>query len=306
MKILANTKDIPRDEWLKLRRQGLGGSDASVILGVNPWKSPMDLWLDKTGEFEEDSDNEAMYWGRTLEDLVAKEFTNRTGLKVRRKNAMLQHKDHPWMLANLDRVVVGEDSALECKTASVYSLDTWKEGIPEYYYPQVQHYMAVTGYGYWYVAALVGGQNFVIHKIFRNDSFIDEIIQAEKDFMELVKTKTPPPMDGSESCTKLLSTLYPEAEKDKEVALPLDAAVLIRDYEEAKADEDDAKKRKDEAANKLKEMLGDSERGFVHDRKVSWSNVVTNRFDTKRFEKDHAELYQGYLNTSTSRRFSIK
>ena len=303
---IASTKDMDRDEWLKLRKQGIGGSDASVILGMNPWKSPMDLWLDKTGEFDEDNDNEAMYFGRALEDFVAKEFTLRTGLKVRRKNSMLRHADHPWMLANVDRMVVGEDSGLEAKTASIYSLDVWKEGVPEHYYPQVQHYMAVTGLKFWYVAALVGGQHFFIHKIFRNEDFITELIEKEEAFWKLVTEGTPPPMDGSEACSKLLNSLYPEGEKDKEVQLPLDAALLIRQYEEGKEEEDLAKTKKDEAANKLKEMLGDSERGFVHDRKVSWTNVSTKRFDSKRFEKEHPDLHGQYLNESLSRRFSIK
>ena len=303
---LAKTLDMPRDEWLQKRRQGIGGSDASVILGLNPWKTQMDLWLEKTGEFTEDEDNEKMYWGRILEDIVAQEFSIRTGLKVRRKNAILQHKQHPFMLANVDRLVIGQKAGVECKNIGIRSAEHWEMGVPEYYQAQVQHYMAVTGYPVWYVAVLIGGQEFRYYKLTMDEQFIHELIQAEAEFWKLVETRTPPPLDGSKASTELVKRMYPEAEQGKEIELPFEAFELIQQYEQACEEEKQIQLKKDEAANKLKNMLGTAERGSIHGRQVIWQNTVSKRLNTKALEKAHPEIYDEFLKESVYRRFSIK
>jgi len=116
--VLVATKDMPRETWLEYRKQGIGGSDVAAIAGLNPWRSPMAVWLEKTGQIEPQKENEAMYWGAALEDIVAQEFSKRTGLKVHRKNFMLQHPEYPFMLANIDREILDPDKGrgiLECK-----------------------------------------------------------------------------------------------------------------------------------------------------------------------------------------------
>lgn len=304
--VLAKTTDMPREEWLELRRRGIGGSDAAAIMGMNPWKTPMDVWLEKTGEFDEEPENEKMYWGTVLEDVVAAEFTRRTGLKTRRRNAMLQSRKYPFMIANVDRLVVGQRAGLECKTTGLYAADDWKLGIPEYYYPQVQHYMAVTGYDTWYVAVLIGGQEYRHYKVPRDDGFIKELIEAETEFWRRVVEKNPPPLDGSEASTQLLNRLYPKAEEGTEIELPLDALALINRYEEACRQEKEIQRIKDEAANKLKDMLGSHERGFIHDRQVIWKNVVSRRLDTKALQKAYPDIYERFAQEIVYRRFSIK
>lgn len=305
--VLAKTKDMPTAEWLRLRRNGIGGSDAAAILGMSPWKSPMDVWLEKTGEFtRDDEESEQMYWGTVLEAVVAEEFTRRTGLKTRRRNAILQSRQHPFMIANVDRLVVGEPAGLECKTTGLYNADDWRIGIPEYYYPQVQHYMAVTGYDTWYVAVLIGGQEYKHYKVPRDDGFIRELVAAESDFWRRVTEKVPPPIDGTDASTELLKRLYPEAEEGTEIELPLDALALINEYEDACRQEKEIQHVKNEAANKLKEMLGSHERGFIHDRQVVWKNVVSRRLDTKALQKEYPDIYERFVRESTYRRFSIK
>ena len=306
--ILAKTLDMPRDKWLELRRQGIGGSDAAAIMGLNPWKTPMDIWLEKTGEFldDEEPENEKMYWGNMLEDIVAREFMTRTGLKVRRRNAVLAHKQYPFMIANVDRLVVGKNAGLECKTAGYYSTDDWAMGVPEYYIPQVQHYMAVTGYIAWYVAVLIGGQQFKYYKIARDDSFIRELIQVETAFWKLVEERTPPPIDGTRASTELIKKLYPEAQKGKEIELPFEAFELIQQYERACEEEKRIQLIKDEATNRLKDMLGTAERGSIHGRTVIWQNVVSKRLDTKALQKEYPDIYERFVRESTYRRFSIK
>lgn len=301
--VLAKTIDMERQEWLGHRRGGIGGSDAPVIMGVNPWRSLMDLWLEKTGEYTEDVDNEAMYWGRTLEDIVAREFVKRTGKKVRRRNALLKHRKYPWMLANVDRLVVGEYTGLEVKTTNAFYQDDGS--CPVHYYAQVQHYMAVTNREMWYVAVLAGGQRFYLYSVPRSEAYIEAMIQLEAEFWNLVETGRPPEMDGSEASGRVLNRLYPEAKKG-EIGLPTDAFALVQQYEQAAEDEKEAKLKKDEAANRLKAMLGEAERGFVYDRKVNWTNVTTARFNNKAFREEHEDLYQQYCKESSYRRFSIK
>ena len=304
---LARTLDMPRDEWLELRRRGIGGSDAAAILGLNPWKTPMDVWLEKTGEFtRNDEENEKMYWGTALEDVVAREFMTRTGLKVRRRNAILQHRKHRFMIANVDRLVIGHKAGLECKTAGQYSADDWAMGVPEYYIPQVQHYMAVTGYKAWYVAVLIGGQEFKYYKISRDDYFIRQLIEAETEFWNLVETRIPPPIDGTKASTELVKKLYPEAEKGKEIDLPFEAFELIQQYERACEEEKRIQLIKDEATNRLKDMLGTAERGSIHGRTVIWQNVVSKRLDTKALQKEYPDIYERFVRESIYRRFSIK
>ena len=306
--VLVSTLNMDRNEWLEYRRKGLGGSDAAAILGLNPWKTAMDVWLEKTGELTEDEsqDNEKMYWGTALEDVVAREFMTRTGLKVRRRNAILQHRKHRFMIANVDRLVIGHKAGLECKTAGQYSADDWAMGVPEYYIPQVQHYMAVTGYKAWYVAVLIGGQEFKYYKIARDDYFIRQLIEAETEFWNLVETRIPPPIDGTKASTELIKRLYPEAEKGKEVELPFEAFELIQQYERACEEEKRIQLIKDEAANKLKDMLGTAERGSIHGRTVIWQNVVSKRLDTKALKKEYLDIYDRFAQESVYRRFSIK
>ena len=105
-KVIAQTADMPYDEWLELRRQGIGGSDASVVCGFNRYKSQMELWLEKTGQMPVQPAGEAAYWGSQLEDIVRAEFTRRTDIEVIRRPELLQSSDHPFMLANVDGICV--------------------------------------------------------------------------------------------------------------------------------------------------------------------------------------------------------
>ena len=160
-KVLANTLHMDRKAWLEARKQGLGGSDVATIAGLSKWKSQVQVFLEKTQAIEQEDVQSEAYFGNVLEEVVAQEFAKRTGLKVQRRNAILQHPAYPWMLANVDRLIVGERIGLECKTASEY-LKKWEgEEIPVTYLLQCQHYMAVTGYEAWWIAVLIGGNKFV-------------------------------------------------------------------------------------------------------------------------------------------------
>lgn len=311
---LINTIDLSREEWLKWRRKGIGGSDVGAICGVNPWRSAVAVYLEKIGELkaEDQEDNEAMYFGRILEDVIAKEFSRRTGYKVQRRNAILQHPKVEWALANIDRLILaGEDDdgngILEIKTASEYARGDWEEGkIPDQYLLQLQWYLFVTGLKWGYFATLVGGNKFYHYRVDRDDEIIEYLVKICGDFWKMVQDRTPPPMDGSDSSSEVLNILYPQSKPDSIIELPPTAQELVKKYEQAVADEKAAKARKDEAANKLKALLGEHEVGWAGERKVSWKSITSTWFDSKRFKEEHPDLYAQYAKESQYRRFSIK
>ena len=240
---LVSTKELQRNEWLAFRRRGIGGSDAAKVLGLSRWGGPLTVYLDKTGYLPpEEEPSEAAYWGTTLEDVVATEFVRRTGLRVRRRNAIMYHPDHPWMIANVDRVIVGSNRGLECKTVSAFKADEWRgDEIPDAYYIQCQHYMAVMGWDACFIAALIGGQRFLVKEILRNDEEIAGLIEAERQFWLGNVVLGIPPLAGMFDDMGALypaqtgESLEPPTEEDLRVARELfDVREKIRPLEDEK------------------------------------------------------------------------
>lgn len=258
------TKIINREQWLTERRKGIGGSDAAAILGLNPWRSPFDVYLDKIGEAPERAAGEAAYWGNVLEDVVAREFTARTGLKVQRRNAILQHPEHEWMIASIDREIVARPrGVLEAKTTSAWQADEWAEDrAPDMYVVQVQHYLAVTGWSYGYLAVLIGGNKFLVAKVDRDNDLIQTIIDAEAEFWQQVEDHIPPSVDGSDACTAALKCLYPRSE-EQAIILPDDARHLLSDYQAADAAVKEAAAVKQRYQNELMALMGESDTAYL-------------------------------------------
>ena len=309
MKKLKLDESLCREEWLALRRNGIGGSDASIVCGINKYKSVVELWMDKTGQVSDDGDSEAAYWGRTIEPIIREEFSKRSGLTVRTVPYMMQSEKYPFMLANVDGEV--EDPLygtciFEAKTASIFKTTEWEVEIPEEYYLQVQHYMAVTGYKGAYIAALIGGNRFIWKFIPREEQVIELLIKLEERFWKYVQDKEIPPLDGSEASKQLLAKLYPEAEETKSVELPEEALLLIDLYEKSAVEEKQITERKEEAANKLKAMLTDAETGIVGGRIVMWKNVRSEKLNSKELKINEPELYNDYAYISAYRKFGVK
>lgn len=307
---VVHTLDMEREEWLAYRQSGLGGSDIGSILGFNKWKSPMQVYLEKIGEHNEDINSEAAYWGNELEDLVAREYSKRTGYRVRRHNFLLQHPQYPFLQANVDRIIIDKErgnGVLECKTANEYTKKYWEDDeVPPSYYLQVQHYLGVTGLKWGAIAVLIGGQDFRIYPIERDEEIIETIIKEATFFWnEYVEQKKMPPADGSKATSDFLNNLYPET-KENDIALPTDALALIEQYEQAKEQAAYFDEVKKEAENKLKALLGENEIGLLSDRTVSWKPYSSTRIDSKRLKEEMPEIYERYAKTSNSRRFLIK
>jgi len=312
--LIPGSSTLTRQQWLSLRREGIGGSDAAAVVGVNPWRSPLSAWLEKTtpptsGEDATDAaPSEAALWGNLLEDVVAKEFSRRTGFPVRRVRGVLRKKEAPWQLATLDRITKdgsGRWGVLEIKTSSPWRRGEWEDGaIPKEYALQVAHYLSVTGLPFAYVVCLLGGQELITRHIPRDDRLITALDTIEARFWDCVQTGTPPAPGGSSADSEALASMFPTGSGEA-VTLPEEASALSQTFEEARAEERAAALRKDEAANKLKALLGENPEGSTALYRVRWSPVTTKRLDTKGLKAAHAALCEQFTAESVSRRFDV-
>lgn len=299
--------NMSHEEWLALRKTGIGGSDAGTVCGLNPYGSLMKLYYDKTGSAAEEPDSEAVRQGHDLEQYVAERFMEATGLKVRKSNFMYRSKEHPFMIADVDRLVAGEDAGLECKTASAYNADKWKDGdIPLHYAMQCFHYMAVTGKRTWYIAAVILGREFIYHKLTWDDRLIAGLVEAEKSFWENhVMAGIMPGPDGSKACDGVLEQYFGRAREKSAVELVgFDGRLMRR--EEILASIERLEQEQKQIEQEIKLFMQDNELAENGRYKVSWSNVDTARLDTKRIKQEQPEIYRKYVNVTSSRRFQIK
>ena len=308
MRVVVKTKNLSRKEWLRYRTGGIGGSDVSVRAGINPYRSVHRLWLEKTGQTEpEEADNEYTHFGTILEPIIRKEFTERTGIKVRQKHMLLQSEEYPFMYADLDGVINedGEIALFEAKTASQYKTDIWEEGVPAEYVLQVQHYMAVTGAKKTYVAALVGGNHFVYHVVERDDGLIAQIITMEKYFWEHhVMGGMEPIPDGSEATTEYLNKKFADSNGEA-VLLPEEVIPICEEYERLSEELKELERERNAAANRLKNYLKEAETGTAGGRTISWKQIHKSTVDTKKLKEEQPEVYNNYLTQSSYRRLLV-
>ena len=290
--------DGDHDLWLEMRNKGIGGSEVASIVGLNPWKSAYELWLEKTGRIEvaDLSNNESVEWGIKLEELVAEKFCEVTGKKVRRQG-MIQDEDVPYFFANIDRALIGDETAgLECKTTNAYSKNEWKDDqVPAHYICQCQWYMGITGATHWWIAVLIGGNHFVYKKIERNEEDIKALRDAAKDFWYKVQNDIMPEVDDSSTCSEALDERY-KGVPGTETELPSEAGELINNYFELQATKKELGKQETFIKNKLKSLLGDNEVGRYNDYKVTWKEQAGRvSLDTKMLESEHPDIYAKYL-----------
>lgn len=307
--ILVETDGLSREEWLKWRKRGIGGSDVSCLLGINKWKSEIQLWLDKTNQTNEPAEeNEAMQWGNIMEPIIRNHFAEVMKKPVVEVKAMLQHPEYPYMLADVDGLTVddaGNPAILEIKTASEYKRSEWEEDIPTYYQTQVQHYLCVTGVAKAYVAVLIGGNSFKVYEVDADMEIQSMLIVLEQEFWNKVQNMIRPEMDGSDAAKDLLDNIY-RGGIAEQIILPEEGIEYVDQYIEACAEEDNAKAKKQEASNRIKEIMGDYDKAKCMNHTISWKSVSSERLDTKALKEEQPELYQKYVKTSKSRRFTLK
>ena len=315
---LVSTKNLEREEWLNIRKKGIGSSDAAAAVGLNPYKSQLELWMEKTGrdaelpQLDPSDDTSPAFWGTLLEPIVASHYTKKTSNRVRRINAVLQHSDPelPWMLANIDREVIGANDVqiLECKTAGINGSRLWKEGVPEYVQLQVMHQLAVTGKQAADVAVLLGGQHLEVYRIERDETMITQLIELERQFWNYVETDTPPPADGSASADTALRCLFPQ-DHGETIDFTVDEE-LTATYETLKqVRETISEQEKQESAlkQKIQQAMGDASRAVFASGAVTWKKAKdTVTVDTKALLRDLPHLREQYeALRQGSRRFLI-
>jgi putative phage-type endonuclease len=299
------TIKMSHEEWLEHRRQSIGGSDASAILGMNQYTSPYTVWADKLGKLPPKEDNEAMRIGRDLEDYVAKRFTEETGKKVRRENNIIINPDIPFAHANVDRMVVGEDAGFEAKTTSVLNLKKFKNGeYPETYYVQCVHYMMVTGCKRWYLGVLILGVGFKQFVIERDEGEINALRKSEEEFWQYVERQTPPPADGSKSTSDTITAIYPDSNEGHVNLMAYEDR--LSQYIALGKQIDELKTLRDDVANGIKSFMGEAGRGESNRYKVTWSSSARSTFDHKRFAQEHPNVdISDYYKVSNTRTFRV-
>lgn len=293
----------------KDRHKFIGGSDAGTIMGVNPWKSRYQLWLEKTKQVEpvDISDKLAVWFGTEEEEIVAKRFCLETGKKVKRSNMQYSCQEYPYIVGHVDRLVVGENAGLECKTTSAWNKTEYEEGeIPPQYYWQCMQYMMLTGREKWYIAVKKDNTQFYILQVERNNDHIALLIDAECTFWDLVVNNNAPDIDGSESTSNALQKRYQNDTQDViDLSYSSTVTQCLQSIQEVDVQIDALNKIKAEYQNKIKAEIGDHEGGFTAAYKVSWKTQNRSSIDAKQLESEHPEIYQKYLKTTQSRVFKI-
>lgn len=306
MKKLVSTLNLDKKEWLKYRKKGIGGSDAGAVCGLNPYRTAMQVYNDKISDTIEEIDNEAMRQGREFEDYVARRFMEATGKKVRRANSMYYSEAYPFMLADVDRMVVGENAGLECKTASPFMAEHWKDGkIPLSYQIQCYHYMSVCGADAWYIAVLIYGREFKYYRLERDEEMLADLVRIEQDFWENhVQKRILPEPDGSKLADSVIADYF---KRSMAGSIPLKGFDdKLKRREELKGNIERMETEKKKIEQELKIYMGEAERAENESYRVSWKSVSSSRIDEPRLKEEQPEVYAKYQKTIQSRRLMVK
>lgn len=314
-------QDVDEEAWLKARTLGIGGSDIGTICGVNKYSSPRALFFKKTGQYENaefaefsEASKERMHFGHKLEPIVADEFIRREEKKVVICPATLAHKDYPWALANVDRVIVDDDEnpigILEIKTADARLLKDWEEGdLPHSYLYQLQWYLFVTNLKYGAIAALIGGNRYIMYEVYRDDSLVNDVMvpAADKFWNTNVRELVVPEVTGSDMDAQINKELYGDAIPESEILLQTEeddalAELIVATKEQIKQ----LKKIEADAINKFQAKMGRNIRALTTERTVTWSPYSTRRVNNDLLKERYPDIYEEVRTSSPARRFTIK
>ena len=307
---IADTRTLTHDEWLALRRTGIGGSDAGAIMGVSPYKGAFTVLADKQGKLPPLEDNEAMRQGRDLEDYVARRFAEASGLRVRHEYSMLRSVDHPCMLADIDRRIIGERAGLECKTSRDITMARYRNGeYPMEYYCQCLHYLAVTGWDCWYLAVLVYGTDLLIYKICRDEVMddIEALIKAEEAFWQnQMVLDQPPAPDALDSTAAALGSVYPH-EDGTTVCADQDSDQALTDLAALKAQRRSIDRQIIERENQIKAAMGEAEVLAGTSVSATWRSSERTTISKTKLLKAYPNINMDTItDRNIQRRFAIK
>lgn len=306
-----------RAKWLAARRKGLGGSDVAAMLGLSKYKTPYQLWLDKTGRDTDDETSEPAYWGNVLEDIVAKEFAKRNNVKIQRVNDLIKHPTLEFAFANIDRAIVNPaisgtvrikngglttDQILECKTASGWLEKLWGddvESIPDYYLTQCQWYLGNTQAEVCHLAVLIGGQKFKQYSIKRDDELISILHDEASSFWhDHVLADLPPDPTTMDDCLHRWANHV----DGKSILADQELYDLVLEYKEVRAVLKDGKEQAESLKIQIAKHLQDAE-SVIHNGKklLSFKTQPSSSFDSKAFKAAHPALSEQFTKTSATR-----
>lgn len=291
------------------RAEYLGASELAAVLGLNPWRSPLDVYLEKRGAVPpaDLSDNQAVHFGNVLEDVVAQEFSRRTGLEVRRDNRELVHPRLPFVRGHIDRRIVGQKAGLECKTAGIRMAGQFGEAgtdeVPPSYLIQCAAYLAITGFDEWHLAVLIAGNDFRTYRIPRDEELIAGIEARTKTFWACVQAGRPPEARSLDD----IKALYP-TDAGTEIQATADLVSRCTSLAEVRRDIKELEAAEDALKLEVQKAMGDHARLIGPDGKplATWTTTISKRLDTKRLEADHPDLCAQYRIESAARRFLLK
>ena len=320
---LTSTREMSREDWLKARRAGIGGSDAAALVGMNPYSSPWAVWADKLGFLPEKEESEPIRLGNDLEPYVAKRFCEISGLKVNRTNAIIGNQKYPFALANIDRKILGRHAGLECKTTSAWHVKEYKNGsFPDRFYAQCVHYLAVTGWDEWFLAVLVLGEGLHIYHMKRNEAavtptwcegsvYVDNgeicaLMESEEAFWSNhVLTGIPPATDGEEATTKAIRAFVGDADDPGTKDLSCD--ISIRNYLALKDQKKAIEKEMERCKQSILIDLGSAERGICGSYSVSNAPTTRRSFDAAAFQRVFPTIdLSSFYKVTSSTTFAIK
>ena len=303
---IISTLEMSHDEWLKRRFESIGASESGSILGINPYKSAVDVYYEKVDQVTDFPDNLNMWLGRELEPIIKKRFEEETGFKVRNDHKIRVDKEHSFITTNLDGMVVGEKVPVEYK-----ALSRWDGEIPDYYFSQVQHQIMVTesDYAYFVVLALGVQKNFIVQKINRDDEFINLMREEEVSFWnEHVIPKDPPNPQTIEDVKKVYAESVKGSKFETDSANLINKINLLADI---KAEIKDKKATCDNLQKELMEVMQEDEAIVNKDTGhilCTWKQTNPSLvFDRKRLMDEEPEIYGRFMKQSTpTRRFILK
>ena len=321
-------KTATHEDWLALRKTGVGGSDIAAIMGLNRYRGALDVYEDKTSDTPVQEQNDAIHFGILLEDVVAKEFSRRTGMNVQRVNATMRDGIR---IANIDRAIVNPsisgnvrfrngalttDALLECKTAGAYS--AWRLGesqerlivsgqptppadMPLEYLAQVQWYLGITGCKTAYVAVLIGGQDYRIYRVERDEEIIAAMYEKADAFWKCVQDRMPPePMTADEAMKVWQQDDGEAVEADNRTAAAFGELITL------KAQAKELAERITEKEEVVKLAIGEHATLTLGGNKIAtWKAGSRNTIDSKALRAEMPDIAEKYTKTSTTRTLRI-
>ena len=297
VELLPETSD--RNAWLEQRRHGIGSSDASIIMGLSTYESPYTLWEQKTGRAPLDppvdrDTEELREWGNRLEPVIRAAVGEELGLDIVKEDRAWANKERPWLRANLDGIVAGQEIVFEFKNTSSFMRPQWEDQIPDHAEIQVHHTGLVCGWTDAVVAGLIGGNHLAIHRLELNPNILEMMLTAEEKFWQHVQDDTAPDVDWHERTKDALLTEWRQTRTigAQEVS-EQDARKWVEQYHAAHAAYKDAEKRKAEATNNLLKLMAGHDQIATGD--TIWAKTKRGKLNAKKLSADKPELYAKYL-----------